>query len=97
VRSARAHAVGQLVLGRLLDDAVVALQRADRLLDRHRVADLDGEASVGRAWIGSNAQSALVGQVERVGGRACATTMRGRFAVRPSASSIMSKPLRRAR
>ena len=36
VRSARAGGVGELLLGRLLDDAVVLLQRADRLLHRHR-------------------------------------------------------------
>ena len=41
--------VGQLGLARLLDDARILLQRADRLLDRHRVADLDRDASVGRA------------------------------------------------
>src|SRR6185369_11124256 len=33
--------VGKLLLARLLDDAIEALQGANRALDAHRVADLD--------------------------------------------------------
>ena len=84
--------VGQLALGGLLDDAVVPLQRADRLADRHRVADLDRrrQRRLRRDRLELPSCSGTrdrAGWPPRPARRRCA----GACVMRPS-SSIMSKP-----
>ena len=56
VRSARAASSGELLLAGLLDDPIELLERADRALDAHRVADLDGGGQ--RRLSGDRARSA---------------------------------------
>ena len=60
--------VGELLLGRLLDDAVEALAAcAMAFCTETGLPIWMAEASVGSAVTGSNAQLFLVGEVERVG------------------------------
>ena len=68
-RAVRARAgVGKLRLARLLDDAVVALEGVDGLLDGDRVSDLDraGQRRAGMDRL-EDLEAALVAEVEGVG------------------------------
>ena len=60
--------LGQLALARLLDDAVKSLQRANRLVDRHRVPDLDGRSQRLFGLHRPELPVRFVGGIQRVGG-----------------------------
>ena len=72
--------LGDLRLARLLDDAVVAPDRVDRLLVRDRIADLDRRRERRPRARSARTPRSRAGRRGRAGSRAsaCAHTMRGR-------------------